>query len=383
MTARKKTRTKRRFGSIDQPAAGGLVRLRYRVGSERHTEWATNLEDAERRLSLIQADVLRGVWSPPEQQMMTVAEVAEAWLVSKKQTASTLARDRNVLGRWWLPKLGRRPVSAVTRQDLQGIVNEMTAAGRAPKTVRTNFAVMRAVLKFAQDEELITRAPVARIVLPDIEPVEHATPSLDSLLSLIDELPRRYALLGWLLGVCGLRWSEAIALRGCDIDLATNVIHIKRTIVEVNGSFHLGRGKTKGSAGRVSLPTDVAQAYREHLVLMGSRDPQDLLFTAPRGGPLRASNFRQRIWRPAIQRASAKGYTARELRQVAAALMREAGADEHEVSVKLRHTHQATSTDVYGGITTERHEAVDRAISGLVAARRVKGGSTQSGSTAG
>ncbi len=112
-------------------------------------------------------------------------------------------------------------------------------------------------------------------------------------------------------------------------------------------------------------------------------DPMDLLFTAPRGGPLRASNFRQRVWRPAIQRASAKGYTARELRQVVAALMREAGADEHEVSVKLQHTHPATSSDVYGGITAERHEAMDRAIAGLVAARRVKRGSTQSDAPAG
>jgi hypothetical protein len=60
--------------------------------------------------------------------------------------------------------------------------------------------------------------------------------------------------------------------------------------------------------------------------------------------------------------------------------MREAGADEHEVSVKLRHTHQATSSDGYGGVTTERHEAMNRAISGLVASRRGKGGSTQSGS---
>jgi integrase len=383
VTARKKSRKRRRFGSTDQPSPGGLVRLRYRVNGDRQTEWAHNFEDAARRLSLIEADVLRGKWKPPRQEKLTVAQVATSWIESKRQTASTIARDKSVLKRWWLPTLGSRPISTITREDLQRVLRMMTSEGRAAKTVRTNFGVIRAVLKFAEDEGIITRAPVKRIVLPDIEPVEHPSASVDVLLALVDELPARYTLLGWLLGVCGLRWSEAIALQVGDIDLDRTVINIRRTLVEVSGNFHEGRGKTKGSAGRVSMPSHVAQAYREHLLVMGARSDDDLLFTAPRGGPVRASNFRNRVWTPAIERAGARGYSARELRQVSAALMREGGADEHEVSVRLRHTHRATSSDVYGGITADRHTALDRGVSAVILSHRVTQGSDQSGSDAG
>jgi anti-sigma factor ChrR (cupin superfamily) len=65
----------------------------------------------------------------------------------------------------------------------------MVSAGTAPTTVRTNFAVIRAVLNLAIDERVIDRAPVKRIVLPDFEAAEHATASFDTLLALIDELP--------------------------------------------------------------------------------------------------------------------------------------------------------------------------------------------------
>src|SRR5260370_12503433 len=154
-----------------------------------------------------------------------------------------------------------------------------------------------------------------------------------------------------------------MALGVGDIDLDKNVINIRRTLGEVNGKFHVGRGKTKGSAGRVPMPSDVAQAYREHLFVMGVRSSDDLLFTAPRGGPLRGSNFRNRVWHPAVERAEATGYTTRELRQVSAAVMREGGADEHEVSVRLRHTHRATPSDVYGGLPTHPHDAPHPSVS--------------------
>jgi integrase len=382
MTARKKTRKRRRFGTIDQPSPDGRVRIRYRAHGERLTEWTLNFEDAERRLAAIETDLMRGEWKSPRDQDTTLEAIAETWLTTKKQTPSTIARDRNVLAQWWYPAIGSRAVASIKRTDLQAVIDRMVAAGRAPTTVRTNFGVIQAVLNFAIDERIIDRAPVKRIALPDLEPVEHATPSLDTLLALIDELPPRYKLLGWLLGICGMRWSEAIALRVGDIDTDANVIYMRATLVETGGRFHPGRGKTKGSAGRISLPAVVAQAYREHLLVTGTRRPDDLLFTAPRGGPVRASNFRQRTWKPAIERAAATGYTARELRQVASALMREAGAGEHEVSVRLRHTYEATTTDVYGGITAERHAAVDQALTARVLARKVKQGSddTQTGS---
>ena len=119
----------------------------------------------------------------------------------------------------------------------------------------------------------------------------------------------------WILGVCGLRWSEAIALHVGDIDVDASVIKITNTLVETEGVFSPGKGKTKGSAGRVSMPDAVAQAFREHLLVTGARRPGDLLFTARGEGSCADQTFGPSVWHPAVERAAAKGYTARELRQ--------------------------------------------------------------------
>ena len=375
VTARRKSRRRRRFGSVDQPRVGGLVRIRYRVEDERHTEWALNFEDAERQLSIIEADLLRGRWKPPTKSELTFNEVADQWLATK-DTPSTIARDKSVLKCWWRPRLGKKSIVSITRADLQGVIDAMTAGGLVGKTVVTHWGVGQAVMNFAEDEELITRAPVKRIKLPRVRPAKHVEPSADVLLALIAALPPQYTLLGWLLGVCGMRWSEVRRLCRADVDVDNEVILIPSTLVEVEGKFHPGHGKTDGSLGRVALPKEVAIAFREHLLITGRRDPGALLFTAPRGGPLRSSNFRNRVWNPAVLRASASGYTVRECRQVAAALMREAGASEQEVGARLRHTKKsAVTSDLYGGITVDRQRAVNEGMSALLRARRVTGGS--------
>src|SRR5262249_48058983 len=160
------------------------IRIRYNVQGERHTEWAQNIEDAERQLSIIEADLLRGKWRPPEPSSLTFNEVADRWLATK-DTPSTLARDRSVLKVWWRPRLGNRRIGSITREDLQAVVNAMTNAGREPKTVETNWRVVQAVMNFARDEEFIDRAPVKRIRLPRLKPAEHVEPSASVFVALI------------------------------------------------------------------------------------------------------------------------------------------------------------------------------------------------------
>jgi integrase len=69
---------------------------------------------------------------------------------------------------------------------------------------------------------------------------------------------------------------------------------------------------------------------------------------APRGGPVRAGNFRTRVWAPAVKAAGFPGLTFQGLRHSAAGLMRQAGASDQVVQHRLRHSHRATTTDIYG-----------------------------------
>lgn len=66
-------------------------------------------------------------------------------------------------------------------------------------------------------------------------------------------------------------------------------------------------------------------------------------------GPTRRSNFRQRVWRPAVEKA---GLDARlrfhDLRHTCASLLIEQGAHPKEIQARLGHSSITTTLDRYG-----------------------------------
>ncbi len=60
---------------------------------------------------------------------------------------------------------------------------------------------------------------------------------------------------------------------------------------------------------------------------MAGKGPDDLLFTAPNGGPLRNTNFRRRTWNRAVAAAGVPDLTPHGLRHTAASLAVDSGAN--------------------------------------------------------
>src|SRR4029453_16455179 len=79
------------------------------------------------------------------------------------------------------------------------------------------------------------------------------------------------------------------------------------------GVLHMGPPKTRASRRTVGLPRFVVEELAAHLAAPG--DPEDLVFTAPQGGPLRLPAFRARVWRPAVRAAGLDGLRIHDLRQ--------------------------------------------------------------------
>jgi len=66
-----------------------------------------------------------------------------------------------------------------------------------------------------------------------------------------------------------------------------------------------------------SVPQVVLDELAAHLRRTGRTAPQDLVLQAPKGGPVRATNFRLRIYTPAVRKAGLEGLTFRRLRHSA------------------------------------------------------------------
>ena len=91
-------------------------------------------------------------------------------------------------------------------------------------------------------------------------------------------------------------------------------------------------------------------------------DPDALVFTVSKGGgPLRNSNFRSRVWLPALRAIGLSGIRVHDLRHTAAALFIAEGAHPLVVKSHLGHSSIRVTMDVYGHLfPSEAEELADR-----------------------
>jgi integrase len=92
-----------------------------------------------------------------------------------------------------------------------------------------------------------------------------------------------------------------------------------------------------------------------------------LLFVGQDGGVLRAGNFRNRFFNPAVQRAMAKDPTfprvsIHDLRHTVASLAVSAGANVKAVQRVLGHASAAMTLDVYADLFDDDLDAVAAAL---------------------
>jgi integrase len=129
----------------------------------------------------------------------------------------------------------------------------------------------------------------------------------------------------------------------------------------------------------VPLPRSVINVLTEHVAGL---EPGDLVFTAPDGGPVRASLFRRRFWYPACvdagfgelakdEETKQEHYTGlrlHDLRHSAVALWIAAGASPKEVALRAGHTSVSVVLDRYGHLLPGTEERVTDALEAMAKA---------------
>jgi integrase len=117
-------------------------------------------------------------------------------------------------------------------------------------------------------------------------------------------------------------------------------------VTEVGGRLEWGTPKTHEERA-VVVPRFVAEA-------LPLREPDRLVFTAPKGGPLRTSNFRRDVWQPACKTSGMPdGLLVHDLRDTAASLMIASGGSIMAVQRALGHASAKMTLDTYGSLFEE------------------------------
>jgi len=182
-------------------------------------------------------------------QEKPLAEIVSAYLadlrprVSARHGAMVAARLDALL-----VKLGPIRVADLRALDIVRVRNEIAAAGLAPRTANLVVDSLSAALRWAEQNEIVGRNPIARVKrLPDgpgFARRRRRALSDDEIARLLAEVEREDARLGevaavagrvrvpqaplfrFLLGL-GARYGETIALRWADVDLAEAVVVLR------------------------------------------------------------------------------------------------------------------------------------------------------------
>jgi len=336
-------------------------------GEERKTY--RNQKDARNAAADQEGKVPRGEWVDPSRQIATVAERSATWLPTKSRLRpSSLARLEGVLRVHVLPRFGDYPLNRVSHADVQQWVMSLPAP-TAHKAHDALAQIMRAAIANRE----ITFNPCQDIELTHEESSEQRFLSRDEVALLADSIEPRFRALVLLAAFGGLRFGELAGLRRKRIDVLRGRVTVAETLSDVGGVLSFGPPKTKRSRREVPLPRSIMRELETHLERYVEPEADALVFTGPKGAPLRRAGFRRCWWQPATAAAGLGGLKVHELRHSFVTLWRDAGADILDVSRRAGHSSVAFTLDRYGHLYQDRPDDLAEKLDELLRLRTHKG----------
>lgn len=286
-----------------------------------------------------------GTWVHPADGDTTVAEWVDQWWKGRHvNKPSTTARYRGVLDNHVLPTFGRRPLTALSRTEVQAWATELVAR-RSVGTARHALGLLRMALAAAVDDGVLVRNAAVGVRLPRAPRQEPSPLTHEQLWALASAVPSgRDRAMVLVAGYGGLRFGELVALRVRDVRASGRELHLRESVTDVDGVMHVGTLKDHESRV-VPLPATVAGELRLYVkTLENERDA--LLFPSSAGTFLRNNNWRRNCLTPSAARVGLT-LTPHHLRDTAASLAIAAGASVVAVARLLGHENSSTTLTHY------------------------------------
>jgi integrase len=330
-----------------QKRDNGRWRARYKDADDReHARHFTRKADAELWLAQVRADQLRGTYVDPRAGRVTLKEFAERWLAAQGHRAGTRRLYERTMRLHVLPVLGDRPLAAIRRTDIQGLITA-SAEHLAPKTVENHLRLIRALFNAAVEDQLISVSPVRKISRQPVSRARVVPLSVAQVDALVAATPARYRAMVIAAVGSGLRQGELLGLRAQDVDLERGLLHVRHQLVSVPGvPAQLGPPKTDSSLRTVPVPGFVVEALRAHI---GDYPPGPfgVLFTNKRGLVVNRQSL-HRSFRYALRTAGLPlTVTFHQLRHTYASLLIEAGESVTVVAARLGHKNATETLQTY------------------------------------
>ena len=273
--------------------------------------------DADRHLTTVQHSKLDGSYVDPRPGRIIMDLWVPMWrsgIVNLRP--STLARDDGYVDPYILPTFSRRRLSDIDDSMVTAWIAEMVTPGPipwwdvtedpkrkrralSPATVTKCGQILGKIMTAAVADGRLKSSPTVGVKMPKIEREEMRFLTPTETAALADAIGNRYRAAVLLGPYGGLRVGEMFGLRAKRVDVLRARVDVAEILVEVSGNLHFGPPKTKAGRRAVPLPRVAVDALSDHL-RSNPADPEDLVFRSIDGDPTRLSNWRHRVWEPAV-----------------------------------------------------------------------------------
>jgi integrase len=254
-----------------------------------------------------------------------------------------------------LPVFGACGLEAIDGLAIRRWVAEMHADGLSASRIKQSYRLLRQILASAVDCGLLERDRSRGVKMPREVRHEMSYLTAEEVERLADAVPACYRPLIHVLAYGGLRWGEATALRRHRCDLDSGRLIVAESLADVNGRAVFGMTKTY-RVRKTRIPDFLVEELRACLEIVDVA-PDTLLFTAPRGGPLRIANFRQRVWWPALEAAGLpRTVRIHDLRHTCASLLIRQGVHPKAIQHHLGHSSINITMDRYGHLLPDQFD---------------------------
>ena len=339
-------------------------------------QWTTvkgTKKEAEKRLSELLNQLDNGTFMKPGKT--TLAEYLERWqdYAWPNLAPRTAEGYQYIVRSHLIPSLGQIPLTQLKPEHLQHLYSEKLSAGRfdgkgglSKRSVQYIHVTLHKALKNAVKLGMIGRNPADAVEPP--RPQHHEMQTMnESDIHIFLEFAKStpYYALFYLALFTGMRRSELLALRSCDVDLLLCQLSVTRTIHQLhNGDIIFQQTKTDKSRRMISLSSSTTIVLREHRELQEKMrqslgqtlTDEDLVFCQIDGKPLLPDSITH-AWIKLARRTGLKGIRLHDARHTHASLMLKQGIHPKIVQERLGHSSIQITLDTYSHVAPGLQQA--------------------------
>jgi integrase len=363
---------RRHFGNVRQRSSGRWqVRYRGPDGQMRPApETFARKAEAQRYLTLLEAQIARGEWTDPARAKIRLSDYADRWIAERAGLRPrTVELYRWLLRRHITPWIGGVPLGQIDTPLVREWRAKLLSEGVSVSAAAKAYRLLRAVLMTAVNEDRILQRNPCQFRGADKEqPQERPVLNVAEVRALVEAMPERFRAMILLTTFASLRFGEVTALQRADIDVDACTVRVRRSLVEVRGGG-LVAGPPKSAAGRrtVSVPPAVVDVVKEHLARFVDPELSAVVFTGPKGGAIRRGNFRKMTaWTKTVAGLGLAGLHFHDLRHTGNTLAAMSGVSTRDLMARMGHD-SVRAAIIYQHATTEADARIAASLAAALA----------------